>query len=104
MSEPDDTQRSSLIDELRLTLNQGSGKNRLVYSGIATGRHCRSFWPLIPGDTQYPARKVIVKMRSGEQVPPNGNKSHLEYIFPNFITMRFFEQPKVRLPSGRVKS
>ena len=85
LSEPQETRRSSLLDELRCTMEQGTGKNRLVYSGIAAGRHCQSFWPLIPSKSKSPARKIIIKMRSGEPVPSNGNKMFPEYIFPNHI-------------------
>lgn len=100
ISELNDPLRSSNIDELRVNLNQGNGPDRLLYSGIATGRKCNSFWPLIPGDTTFPARKIVIKMRSGEPMPPNGNRFELRYMFPNHIIMRFFEQPQKRLQSG----
>lgn len=100
VSEPNEPRRSSLIDEIRVTLQQGSGANRLLYSGVATGKHCRSFWPAIPGNTKFPVRKVIVKMRSGEPAPLNGHNLEPEYVFPNHILFRYFEQPKIRLRTG----
>ena len=71
VSELDDPKNLSNIDELRLTLQQGSGKDRLAYTGITTGRHCNSFWPLITSKRKYPVRKIIIKMTSSEPMPPN---------------------------------
>ena len=61
----------SNTDELRTNLAQGNGKERLVYSGIATGRHCKSFLPLITSQSQSPARKIVIHMASGEPMPEN---------------------------------
>jgi hypothetical protein len=87
----------------RVKLKQGNGRNRLIYSGIATGRNCNSFWPMIPGDKEYPTvRNIVINMQSGEPMPPNGcNKFDIKFMFPNMIEMRFFEQPRLRLPTGK---
>ena len=69
-SELDDPQQLSNIDELRVTLQQ-TEHDRLLYSGIASGRHCNSFWPLIKSRSKSPYRKIIIKMRSGEPMPIN---------------------------------
>ena len=94
----------SNIDELRLNLVQGQGIYRLRYSGIATGRHCNSFLPLITSQREHPARKIVIHMQSGEPMPDNPSLKQefgtLSLMFPNHILMRFFEQPKIQLSSG----
>ena len=93
-----------LLDELKVHLQQGTGSNRLVYSGIATGQHCNRFWPLIPGDPNHtPALRIVISVQFGEPLPEdanNGKRFSLKHLFPNYIIMRFFEQPTIRLPSG----
>ena len=74
-SEPNDPGRSSLSDELRVDLQQGTGMNRLLYSGIASGGQCKQFWPWITvtKETKYPVRKVLVNMKSGIPLPSDSN-------------------------------
>ena len=58
---------------------------------------------MIPGDSKHPARKIVIKLRSGEPLPHGASipqQCDPKHIFPNQIEMRFFEQPKVCLPSG----
>ena len=50
---------------LRVKLKQGNGTDRLLYSGVASAGHCRSFWPMIDSEFKVPNRKVIVHMRQG---------------------------------------
>ena len=104
ISEENNPTQRSLIDEIKVNLKQGIGSNRLLYSGIATGGQCNSFWPLISGHPKHPpARRIVITMRSGEPLPQNANITNrfkLKHMFPNFIVMQFFEQPKIKLPSG----
>ena len=58
---------------------------------------------MIPGDSKHPARKIVIKLRSGEPLPHGASipqQCDPKHIFPNQIIMRIFEQPKVCLPSG----
>ena len=104
VSDLDNPRQLSNIDELRLDLVQGKGVNRLRYSGIATGRHCNSFYPLITSQRKHPARKIVIHMQSGEPMPENPSLKQefgtLSFMFPNHIFMRFFEQPQIQLPCG----
>ena len=74
----------------RAVLKQGEGRFRTVYAGIATGRNCKSFWPMIPGENNVPkVRKIYIEMQSGQPLADGHYGGFdLNSMFPNFITMR----------------
>ena len=87
ISNEEETNRRSIIDEFRVKLTQGNGRNRLEYSGVGTARQCNSFWPMVPGEKPI-CRKILVKMRSGEPLPPDPNiamRFDPKHIFANVL-------------------
>ena len=94
-SKHEDENGRSFLDEIRVNLNQGNGADRLVYTGIATGRHVNVFLPLITSTSSTPVRRILVKMRSGEPCPKNMDWfTNLKWIYPNHILLRVFEMPQ----------
>ena len=85
-------------------MKQGSGRNRLIYSGLATARHCNSFFPMVPGPGNTPTvRKVYMEMESSEPVPADGDhRFNLKFMYPNIIRTKIYEHPTIRLESGKV--
>ena len=82
----------TLVDELRVNLEQGSGQSRLLYTGICTARKSSQFFPWVKKETGMPVMKVLVKVKSGEPTPPNKRwYENLSYMYPNHIQLRCFE-------------